>query len=199
MSKIKIQGNASGTGVVTLIAPNTNTDKTITLPDSTGTVLMTDGDGSSLTGTGKVLQSIFSYTDTEVVQAATASHIQIGLSATITPKSTTSLIDLSALIYSIRTATGGYGAYVYRNGVNITTWVQQGSTYTGSFTNYATSLSMDARESIQWTFAQLGTGVAETYDIRVDVYVATHQFQSNLYTGVTAGTASTMRLMEIEV
>ena len=33
MSKIKISGNASGTGVVTLTAPNTNTDRTITLPD----------------------------------------------------------------------------------------------------------------------------------------------------------------------
>jgi len=33
MAKIKIQGNASGTGVVTLTAPNTNTDRTITLPD----------------------------------------------------------------------------------------------------------------------------------------------------------------------
>ena len=35
MSKVKIQGNASGTGVVTLTAPNTNTDRTITLPDET--------------------------------------------------------------------------------------------------------------------------------------------------------------------
>ena len=33
MSKVKIQGNASGTGVITLTAPNTNTDRTITLPD----------------------------------------------------------------------------------------------------------------------------------------------------------------------
>ena len=33
MSKVKIQGNASGTGVVTLTAPNTNKDRTITLPD----------------------------------------------------------------------------------------------------------------------------------------------------------------------
>ena len=33
MAKIKIQGNASGTGVITLEAPNTNTDRTITLPD----------------------------------------------------------------------------------------------------------------------------------------------------------------------
>jgi hypothetical protein len=41
MSKIKIQGNASGTGVVTLTAPNTNLDRTISLPDSTGTLLTT--------------------------------------------------------------------------------------------------------------------------------------------------------------
>jgi len=50
MAKLKLQSNASGTGVVTLTAPNTNTDRTVTLPDSTGTLLMTDGDGSSLTG-----------------------------------------------------------------------------------------------------------------------------------------------------
>jgi len=64
MSKVKIQGNASGTGVVTLTAPNTDTDRTITLPDSTGTVLDSTStldatklsgalpaiDGSSLTG-----------------------------------------------------------------------------------------------------------------------------------------------------
>jgi len=39
MSKVKIQGNASGTGVLTIEAPNTNTDSTITLPDGTGTLL----------------------------------------------------------------------------------------------------------------------------------------------------------------
>ncbi len=34
MSQVKISGNASGTGVLTLQAPNTNVDRTITLPDS---------------------------------------------------------------------------------------------------------------------------------------------------------------------
>ena len=33
MSKIKIQGNATGTGIITLTAPNTSTDRTVTLPD----------------------------------------------------------------------------------------------------------------------------------------------------------------------
>ena len=39
MAKVKIQGHASGTGVLTVTAPNTSTDRTITLPDSTGTIL----------------------------------------------------------------------------------------------------------------------------------------------------------------
>ena len=39
MSKIALSGNASGTGTLTLSAPNTNTDRTLTLPDSTGTIL----------------------------------------------------------------------------------------------------------------------------------------------------------------
>jgi len=53
MSKIKIQGNSSGTGVLTLEAPNTATDRTITLPDSTGTLLDTTSglDATKLSGT----------------------------------------------------------------------------------------------------------------------------------------------------
>ena len=48
MAKVKIQGNASGTGVLTVTAPNTSTDRTITLPDATGT-LFTDA-GGTMTG-----------------------------------------------------------------------------------------------------------------------------------------------------
>ena len=50
MAKVKIQGHASGTGILTVTAPNTSTDRTITLPDATGTLLNSNGDGSSLTG-----------------------------------------------------------------------------------------------------------------------------------------------------
>ena len=38
MAKVKITGHASGTGVVTVTAPNTSTDRTITLPDATCTL-----------------------------------------------------------------------------------------------------------------------------------------------------------------
>jgi len=41
MAKVKIQGHASGSGILTITAPNTSTDRTITLPDATGTLLIT--------------------------------------------------------------------------------------------------------------------------------------------------------------
>ena len=41
MSQVKISGNASGTGTLTIAAPNTNTDRTLSLPDNTGTILDT--------------------------------------------------------------------------------------------------------------------------------------------------------------
>jgi hypothetical protein len=42
MSKIALTPNASGTGTLTIAAPNTNTDRTLTLPDATGTVVLAD-------------------------------------------------------------------------------------------------------------------------------------------------------------
>ena len=48
MSKVKIQGNASGSGVFTLTTPNTSTDRTITLPDASGTLAFTTDDDDKL-------------------------------------------------------------------------------------------------------------------------------------------------------
>jgi len=44
MAKVKIEGNASGTGTFTIAAPNSNTDRTLTLPDEAGTVLTSASD-----------------------------------------------------------------------------------------------------------------------------------------------------------
>lgn len=42
MSKIALTPNVSGTGTFTVAAPNSNTDRTLTLPDATGTVVLAD-------------------------------------------------------------------------------------------------------------------------------------------------------------
>jgi hypothetical protein len=39
MSKVSLAGNASGTGIFTIASPNSNTDRTLTLPDNTGTLV----------------------------------------------------------------------------------------------------------------------------------------------------------------
>jgi hypothetical protein len=49
MSLVTIQGNASGTGTLTVAAPNTNSNYTLTLPAATGTLIST---ASTFAGTG---------------------------------------------------------------------------------------------------------------------------------------------------
>ncbi len=49
MSDIKIQPSATGSATVTLTAPVTNTARTITFPDSTSTLLASDGSAANLT------------------------------------------------------------------------------------------------------------------------------------------------------
>ena len=44
MSNIAIKGNASGTGTFTVEAPNSNTDRTLVLPDEAGTVITSVSD-----------------------------------------------------------------------------------------------------------------------------------------------------------
>ena len=53
MAKVKITGHASGTGIFTVTAPNSSTDRTITLPDTTGTLLDENSSlpAANLTGT----------------------------------------------------------------------------------------------------------------------------------------------------
>ena len=54
MSKVKITGNASGTGVFTIEAPGTNDPRTLTLPDSTGTLLDENSSLPSANLTGSI-------------------------------------------------------------------------------------------------------------------------------------------------
>jgi len=54
MAKIKLQPEASSSNVFTIATPAGSGDYTINLPAATGTLLTTDGDGSSLTGVSSV-------------------------------------------------------------------------------------------------------------------------------------------------
>jgi hypothetical protein len=74
MSLVKIQGNASGTGEFTIAAPNSNTNRTLTLPDNTGTILTT---ASTIAGTGPAFGAYANANTTLTVNVATKVQFQV--------------------------------------------------------------------------------------------------------------------------
>ena len=80
MAKVKIQGHASGTGVITVTAPNTSTDRTITLPDTTGTLLDENSSVPAANLTGTVADARFPAT----LPAASAANLTAIPAANIT-------------------------------------------------------------------------------------------------------------------
>ena len=52
MSSIKLSPNASGTGIFTIASPNSNTDRTLSLPDSTGTLATAESTLSQFNASG---------------------------------------------------------------------------------------------------------------------------------------------------
>jgi hypothetical protein len=94
MSSIAITSSATGTGVITLAAPVTATNRTITLPDATGTLLISSTTSGFPAGT--VLQ-VISATKTDTFSTTSSSYIDVtGWTASITPRNTASKILVMA-------------------------------------------------------------------------------------------------------
>lgn len=88
MSKVQLQGNASGTGIFTIASPNSNTDRTLTLPDSTGTLLNNSSNANFPAG------SVIQIASNEIASYSynsTTSYTLLG-SISFTPKVAGSLI-----------------------------------------------------------------------------------------------------------
>ena len=121
MSKVAIQGAATGTGVFTLTSPATNTDRTLVLPDEAGTVLTSAGVPASALPAGSVIQVVQSQLSGATATTST-SFVTSGLSASITPSSA------SNKVLAVLSGGGQYGAAsgiknnqttIYRGGVNL--------------------------------------------------------------------------------
>jgi hypothetical protein len=118
MSLVKIQGNASGTGEFTIASPNSNTNRTLTLPDATGTFITTAG-GAAISGTTGA------FTTTVGVGGATpaASGAGITFPATVSASSDANTLDDYEQGTFTPTAVGGTTA-------GTTTYVNQFGNYT---------------------------------------------------------------------
>lgn len=98
MSNIVLQPNASGTGNITITSPNTNTDRTLNIPDVAGNIVTT-GDSGTVTGTmigslptGSIVQ-VVSTTKTSTQSIVGLSFVEIsGFDVDITPSSSSSKI-----------------------------------------------------------------------------------------------------------
>jgi hypothetical protein len=113
MSKVVIQGHASGSGDFTIAAPNSNTDRTLTLPDETGTL-------DTLQRSGNVLQVVSTSGPGSTVSKTGAGELEI-INAAITPSSTSSKIFITCDSHAI--GVGGSNTYlriqIFRDTTNI--------------------------------------------------------------------------------
>jgi hypothetical protein len=174
MSLVKIQGNASGTGEFTIAAPNSNTNRTLTLPDNTGTIL------TSATTTGFPAGSVLQVVQTSVTTASsvsvTTSKANIpNLSVAITPTASTSkILIMWKIMYSNSSFDGAQG-YLQRNGTDI------GVGTTGSIGNLATIPFLTANSNSYWGFDASGSFL----DSPATTSSTTYKFQINSQTSIT--------------
>ncbi len=110
MSSVKLSGNLSGTGIFTIASPNSNVDRTLNLPDASGTILT----NASTTGfpAGSVLQVVSTIKTDSFSLAATNTFTDItGLSVNITPTSATSKVLVLVSMGAASMSGGGTQAY----------------------------------------------------------------------------------------
>ncbi len=172
MSKVKIQGNASGTGVVTLTAPNTNTDRTITLPD-----------GDISLGVG-------------IDDNATSTAITIGADETVgigvTPKTWD---DLTAVQAGRSSAFAGHAAshstYSLNNAYYNAGWKYMSNSFAGMMNiadgafNFKVAGSNPADSAISWTTAM---SIANDGSFNIGAFSSTGATKGLFYSGTGTDT-----------
>jgi len=181
MAELRVKGTGTlklfesdNTSSVTIASPaSLGADRTVTLPDASvtlasGTMLATDGDGSGLSGVGKIGQVIDSGAGPDAVVIGSASFVALtdgttALAASITPSATSSSVLMMVSIMSYCGAGDGYGVSLRRGGVE---FYASASAYeifnNNASSNYSRSFWMT-----------LDTGISTTSATEYTVYVKT--------------------------
>lgn len=185
MSKISLTPNASGTGNFTIASPNSNTDRTLTLPDSTGTVVVTSGaqtiefaDGSasapSITNSGDTNTGMF-FPAADTIAFAEGGTEQMRLTDT-------GLLQFNSGYGSVATAYGcrawvkfdGTGTVAINGSGNVSSITDNG---TGDYTVNFTTAMPDANYSV----ANTSTGAAND-EQRVKILATSASSSPTTYT-----------------
>ena len=155
MSLVQISGNASGTGTLTIAAPSTNTNRTLTLPDNTGTFITTARAGTILQIVGSTTVGALNSTSTSYVDTTNAT-------VTITPSSATSKILVMVSGYMLQTL-------VAATNISMFAQVLRGATVLQDTLGYAQSSAGGLQASVPFSFVYLdspATTSATTYKIQ---------------------------------
>jgi len=135
MSQIKLAPNASGTGIFTIDSPNSNTNRTLSLPDNAGTFITTGSNGQVIPKaalpTGSVLQVVNA--DYTTSNSTTSTSYVTGVTGSITTVAASSKIQIIA--------TFGW------NASNANSFIKYERTISGSTTALYTSSSWVLRNN----------------------------------------------------
>ena len=120
MSSIAITGGATGTGVFSLLAPSTSTNRTLTLPDSTGTILTTATAGVPVNGpafsaTQSASTSLTTSVATKILFATEEFDTNSNFSSSRFTPTVAGYYQVSACM-GIDTAAANLTVWVYKNG-----------------------------------------------------------------------------------
>jgi len=194
MSRVAIQGNADGAGVFTLASPNSNTDRTLDIPDADGTI-------DRLQRAGNILQVVQVQKTNTFTSTGTTAFVDVpGLSLSITPSSATSKI---LMIMTIQWGGSGYGGWrALRDGTPINVGDAEGVIPQVSGWSRITYVETQYTGGTFWldspnttspvTYSvQVGSPHTTSYDITINRGDAV---TNNLLNGRTA---STITLMEV--
>ncbi len=117
MSNIVLQPNASGTGSITIATPNTNTDRTLNIPDVAGNLVTTGDTGTVTAGmvsginqtslpAGSLLQTIQTGTISRFTTTTSSNWYDSNTTLSITPSSTSSKILCTVVCPVVVSGTG---------------------------------------------------------------------------------------------
>jgi len=140
MSNLANQGGATGSGTVTVLAPNTSTNRTLTLPDATGTIATVAQVNASLPKAGGTMTG-------NLLLGSTPSNSAAG----------TLVEGVGRVGFSRGSGTGAFNHITFQNGNNFVGTVSTN----GSTTTYSTSSDHRLKTDVQQmtgatqTFAQL--------------------------------------------
>lgn len=126
MSKVALSGNASGTGTFTIASPNSNTDRTLSLPDASGTILTTATPGVPVNGPAFSAYQSASTVLTNGVATKVACNIEsfdtnsnYNASTFVFQPTVAGYYEIQGSIASTATLAGGFIVpIIYKNGVS---------------------------------------------------------------------------------